>query len=318
RRGHRLAFPQRAQARAEGVSQPGESRIYYTEENGYDARITGEALVQVTQNRRQFLSGLSAAGAISAFGSGSPFAAEEPPETTTIRLGKLGSLCLAPQYTAEELLRAEGFTDVHYVTVVPGIGASQKIADGQVDFSLNFAAPLVIPIASGDPITIVAGVHAGCFELFAHAGIRRITDLQGKSIGVPTLGSGPHVFVSSMLTYVGLDPSRDVRWVTSETIRPMDLFAEGKIDAFLGFPPRAAGTARPRHRPCHRQQLDRSPVVGIFLLYAGGQRRIHPQPSDRDQARTARHPQGDRPLRRRAGARRAAAGRWRVHRPLRL
>jgi NitT/TauT family transport system substrate-binding protein len=199
--------------------------------------MTGEALVQVTQNRRQFLSGLSAAGAVTAFGSGRPSAAEGPPETTTIRLGKLGSLCLAPQYAAEELLRAEGFTDIHYVTVVPGIGASQKIANGEVDFSLNFAAPLVIPIASGDPITIVAGVHAGCFELFAHEGIRRITDLKGRSVGVPTLGSGPHVFVSSMLTYVGLDPNQDVRWVTSEAIRPMDLFAEGKIDAFLGFPP---------------------------------------------------------------------------------
>jgi NitT/TauT family transport system substrate-binding protein len=194
-------------------------------------------MMRLIQSRRDFLASLSAAGAATALGSGSALADEGPPETTTLRLGKLGSLCLAPQYAAEELLRAEGFTDVRYVTVGPGLSTSQKIASGEVDFSLNFAPPLVIPIAAGDPITVVAGVHAGCFELFAREGIRRITDLKGKTVGVPSSGSGPHVFVASMLVYVGLDPGKDVRWVTTGSVRPKDLFAEGKIDAFLGFPP---------------------------------------------------------------------------------
>jgi NitT/TauT family transport system substrate-binding protein len=193
--------------------------------------------MRLIRSRRDFLAGVCAAGAATALAPRSSCADEGPPETTTLRLGKLGSLCLAPQYAAEELLRAEGFADVRYVTVEPGISASEKIASGEVDFSLNFAAPLVIPIAAGAPITVVAGVHAGCFELFAHEGIRRITDLKGKSIGVPVLGSGPHVFVSSMLAYVGLDPRQDVRWVTSPSVRPRELFARSKIDAFLGFPP---------------------------------------------------------------------------------
>ncbi|HSA83219.1 MAG TPA: ABC transporter substrate-binding protein [Steroidobacteraceae bacterium] len=193
--------------------------------------------MQIFQTRRDFIARISAAGATGVLGARASLADEGPPETTTIRLGKLGSLCLAPQYAAEELLRAEGFADVRYVTVGPGLSTSQKIASGEVDFSLNFAAPLVIPIAAGDPITVVAGVHAGCFELFAREGIRRITDLKGKAIGVPSSGSGPHVFVASMLAYVGLDPSQDVRWVTTGSARPKDLFAEGKIDAFLGFPP---------------------------------------------------------------------------------
>jgi NitT/TauT family transport system substrate-binding protein len=37
---------------------------------------------------------------------------EAPPETTTIRLVKIPGICVAPQYVAEELLRAEGFTDI--------------------------------------------------------------------------------------------------------------------------------------------------------------------------------------------------------------
>ena len=117
--------------------------------------------MQISQNRRDFLGNLSLAGAAGILGARTSLADEAPPETTTIRLGRLASLCLAPQYAAEELLRAEGFTDVRYVAAGPGIGTSQKIASGEVDFSLNFAAPLVIPIAAGDPITVLAGVHSG-------------------------------------------------------------------------------------------------------------------------------------------------------------
>src|SRR5918996_401029 len=191
----------------------------------------------IRQSRRDFLASASIAAAAGVLGACPSLAGDGPPETTTIRLGRLGSLCLAPEYAAEELLRAEGFTDVRYVAAGAGIPASRTIARGEVDLSLNFAAPLVIPMAAGEPITVVAGVHPGCFELFANQSIRGIMDLKGKSVGVPSLGSGPHVFVSSMLAYVGLDPSKDVRWITSGSVRPRELFAEGKIDAFLGFPP---------------------------------------------------------------------------------
>ena len=42
-------------------------------------------------------------------------AAEPPPETTRIRLIQIPNICKAPQYVAEELLRCEGFTEVHYL-----------------------------------------------------------------------------------------------------------------------------------------------------------------------------------------------------------
>jgi NitT/TauT family transport system substrate-binding protein len=193
--------------------------------------------MHIIQSRRDFLLSASLAAAAGVFGARTTLADEGPPETSTIRLGRIGSLCLAPEYAAEELLRAEGFSDVRYVDVGPGIATSKAIVRGEVDLSLNFAAPLVIPMAAGEPITVVAGVHPGCFELFANERIRGITDLKGKSVGVPGLGTGPHVFVSSMLAYVGLDSNQDVRWVTSPSVKPMDLFAAGKIDAFLGFPP---------------------------------------------------------------------------------
>ncbi|MGH6913052.1 MAG: ABC transporter substrate-binding protein [Geminicoccales bacterium] len=177
------------------------------------------------------------AAAAGILGSRTALADEGPPESTTIRLSKIPGICIAPQYVAEELLRAEGFTDVRYVALEAGAGNATGIARGEVDFSLNFAAPLVIPIDAGEPIKALAGVHPGCFELFANERVRSILDLKGKSVGVGGLGSTPHVFLAVMATYVGLDPVADINWVTSPSVRPKDLFVEGKIDAFLGFPP---------------------------------------------------------------------------------
>ncbi len=40
-----------------------------------------------------------------------------------------------------------------------------------------------------------------------------------------------------MLAYVGLDPRKDIVWITQPAEESMTAFGEGKIDAFMGFPP---------------------------------------------------------------------------------
>ena len=60
------------------------------------------------QTRRQLLTGLSAAGAVGLLG-GRPLRADEaPPEVTTVRLVGDASICQAPGFIADDLLRAEG------------------------------------------------------------------------------------------------------------------------------------------------------------------------------------------------------------------
>jgi NitT/TauT family transport system substrate-binding protein len=192
--------------------------------------------MQIRHSRRDFLASLSAAGAAGVLGAQTSLADEPPPETTTVRLSKIPGICIAPQYLVEELLRAEGFTDVRYIAAEAG-RHSERMARGELDFSLNFAAPLVLSIDSGDPVTVLTGVHSGCFELFADERIRSVLDLKGKSVGVQGIRSIPHIFLAVMATYVGLDPVNDINWVKSPSVRPKELFADGKIDAFLGFPP---------------------------------------------------------------------------------
>ena len=38
----------------------------------------------------------------------------------------------------------------------------------------------------------------------------------------------------------GIDPVKDIHWVTDPSVKPIERFVEGRIDAFLGFPPEPA------------------------------------------------------------------------------
>jgi NitT/TauT family transport system substrate-binding protein len=40
-----------------------------------------------------------------------------------------------------------------------------------------------------------------------------------------------------MAKHVGLDPRQDIEWVVPPSGNAMELFADGKTDVFLGFPP---------------------------------------------------------------------------------
>jgi NitT/TauT family transport system substrate-binding protein len=140
---------------------------------------------------------------------------------------------------AQDLLRTEGFTDVQYVTVTGGPAYTQAFARGEIDFALMFAPGAVRRLDAGVPITVLAGVHPGCFELFAHESIRSVADLRGKQVGIDVPpGSTEQLYVSIMAAYVGLDPQKDINWVTTEDVaNPMELFVRGKIDAYLAFVP---------------------------------------------------------------------------------
>ena len=141
------------------------------------------------RTRRRVLTTIALAGAARVIRVRPAFAAEPAPETTAVRLAKLPpGICIGPQYVADELLRAEGFTDIQYVLSASGAPVAAAVASGSVDFSLNYAGPNIIAVDAGEPLVTLAGVHVGCFELFGHEGIRSIPDLKGKSVGVQAVG----------------------------------------------------------------------------------------------------------------------------------
>src|SRR5215510_8643478 len=94
--------------------------------------------------RRRFLGGLTvlgAAGLLSLHPRTS--AAEPPPETTKLKLGRVAGICIAPYYVAEEFLPGEGFTEVHYVQL-PGGLVPKAVTAGEIDFGLNFIGPILL------------------------------------------------------------------------------------------------------------------------------------------------------------------------------
>ena len=192
-------------------------------------------------DRREFVKGVAAlAGSAGLLGYDmKPSSAEPPPEITKIRLSLSPVICLAPQYLAEELLRLEGFSQIEYVpqgkddpNLIAMLGA------GRTDFTMGGATGLVPALDGGKPIVVLAGVHGGCYELFGNERIQAIRDLKGKSVAIWGPVADDHVYVASMLAYVGIDPRTDVKWVATPTFEgPMEHFVGGKVDAFLGFPP---------------------------------------------------------------------------------
>src|SRR5215471_8606470 len=188
--------------------------------------------MSLVQTRRSFLTMSGVAGAAGLLPLRGAWADGPALETTTVRLARQPVICFAPQYVCEALLRADGFTDVRYVNTTVQT-QEKELGRGELDFQSSLLLSQAIAIDAGVPITVVAGVHAGCYELFAHGGIRGIADLKGKSVGV----LGGSELISMMAAYVGLDPKRDLTLVEDPAAKPLDLFAEGKLDSYLAFPP---------------------------------------------------------------------------------
>jgi NitT/TauT family transport system substrate-binding protein len=192
------------------------------------------------QNRRRFLkAGLvlgaaGLAGTAALTGARRTLAEEAPAETTSLRLGKYPTSCLAPLYILDDLLREEGFADIRYV---PHVNLFESIARGEVDFGQDFCASTIIPIATSAPIVALTGVHEGCIELFARESIRSVVDLKGKNVGETNPEGGEHVLLRIIAASVGLDPAKDIHWVVTGSRDQKELFAAGEIDAFLTFPP---------------------------------------------------------------------------------
>ena len=216
-----------------------------------------------------------------------PAWAEPPPEVRTLKLSKEPYACLAPEYVVDEFLTAEGFSGVQRVEVGDSSG-SKLVAKGELDFELEAAATAVTLIDAGEPLVTLAGLHGGCYELFGTERVRSVRDLKGKTVAILAPGAGEQVLLSAMAAYVGLDPRRDIKWESHPFEESARLLAEGKVDAYMAFPPepqelRAKGigrvivnttTDRPwsQHFCCmllgNRQWVQKYPVATKRLLRA--------------------------------------------------
>jgi NitT/TauT family transport system substrate-binding protein len=103
-------------------------------------------------------------------------------------------------------------------------------------------------------------------------------------VAVFELGSGAHVFIASMAAHVGLAPLRDINWVTHPSSEAMRLLAEGKIDAYLGFPPEPQELRAQRIGHVVVNSMMERPWSQYFCCMAAGNREFvqkHPMATKR-------------------------------------
>ena len=202
--------------------------------------LMGSSQLQTARHwrRRDFVKGVAAlagAAGLAAYDMRSA-AAESPPEIKRIRMLSSPAICGA-QALVEELMLAEGFTEVEFAKQGKVRGA-RAIAQGLADVSMRDAPETFLALDEGVPVVFLAGIHAGCWELFVNGPLRTLRDLKGKTVAIRGYGVGDHVLLSTMLAYVGMDPHKDVNWLAGRTVTDaMPMFIEGKADAYMAFAP---------------------------------------------------------------------------------
>ncbi len=97
----------------------------------------------IIQSRRDFLASASLAAAASMLGGRGSLADEAPLETTRVRLMRIPTICWAPQYVAGSCSRAEGFTEVRYVSAESAAAVNEAVAEGRADINRHFASQSV-------------------------------------------------------------------------------------------------------------------------------------------------------------------------------
>jgi NitT/TauT family transport system substrate-binding protein len=171
-----------------------------------------------------------------------------------VRLTSDAGICIAPQYLAGRAPARR--TASPTCTFVPAMkGPAGAVIDrprrGRLHRHASPPRSSCLDRCRGAGDGDLAGLHRGCYELFAQR--RRspdIGDLAGRRVGVPALRSSPHLYLSVMAAHVGLDPERDIDWVT-EHRRPSRWSStpRARSTPFWGFHPSRRSLQRTRDRP---------------------------------------------------------------------
>ena len=149
-----------------------------------------------------------------------------PPETATIRL--TAAPCCSPLFAAERFLRDEGFTDVQ----ISDAGAIAALTSGKADMGQVFATGVVSALDSGKAVIGLAGVHAGCVEVWAPASVSSLKDLKGHTVVVKSraVDDNSYSYLAIALKQAGVDVA-SVNWVVQSDADLTKAFLDGKSDA---------------------------------------------------------------------------------------
>jgi NitT/TauT family transport system substrate-binding protein len=108
---------------------------------------------------------------------------------------------------------------------------------GRADITMGASPDVVAALDTGRGIVSLAGIHAGCYELFVNGQIMAVKDLKGRSVVITGKDSTERLFLSSIVAYIGVNPN-DIRWIVAPSAtEAVQTFIDGRADAFFAFAP---------------------------------------------------------------------------------
>ena len=195
--------------------------------------------------KKRFFAGLLAAVMLTAgtAGCGSQSAEKSGNGEYILKIGEAqGALCHAPLQIAME----KGFLDdegIKWERVDFGKADIQAaLGAGTIDCGFGLVGKFIQPIDNGLNMVITAGMHTGCTKLLVKkdSGIKSVSDLKGKKIGVSSLAGSEAVTAKRLLFSNGFDisaDSSDIEFlVYSTTDQPIAL-QNGAVDAICTMDP---------------------------------------------------------------------------------
>ena len=153
---------------------------------------------------------------------------------------------------AEELLHDEGFTEIEFIEPAQRRRVAADVAQWRPRFRHGGSRRISCSWSIDRERRSTVLSRRACRLLRTarqSKTSRRVMDLQGKRVGVNQLNGIPHVLVSVMAAYVGLDAAQGHRLGRQSAMSAGCCFAAGKVDAFLGFPPEPQIAEPAKHRP---------------------------------------------------------------------
>jgi len=152
---------------------------------------------------------------------------------TPVNIGYQGVLCEIATYIAVE----KGFFAEEGLDVTLVKGDWNTVKDGLAAGKLAAAQGLLMnwlkPIEQGLDVKLTVGVHTGCLKIISSkaSGITAVTQLKGKRVGVPSIGSAPHLLAFRATAIAGLSPEKDIQWKIFPPAELKIALEKGEVDA---------------------------------------------------------------------------------------
>lgn len=125
--------------------------------------------------------------------------------------------------------------DVEIQTIDGASPAIQQVLAGKAQFSTHTTPMVMRAREEGARIRCVYVLIPHNYNypaVLENSPIKSLQELKGKTIGIQTVGGGPYVLFRAMIEHAGLDPDKDVKYLTTGLGGPAGEAARtGKVDA---------------------------------------------------------------------------------------